>query len=39
VSSRGTITLSDKHGRGYNLRHDLIEELTVRKKTLLPAAV
>src|SRR6516164_9805312 len=34
VSSRGTITLSDKPGRGYNLRHDLIEELTVRKETL-----
>lgn len=39
VSSRGTITISDKPGRGYDLRYDLIEELTVRRKTLTPAAV
>jgi len=34
VSSRGTIAVSDKPGRGYELRHDLIETLTVRKETL-----
>jgi o-succinylbenzoate synthase len=34
VSSRGTIAVSDEPGRGYQLRHDLIEKLTVRKQTL-----
>jgi len=34
VSPRGTITVTDKPGRGYKLRHDLIEKLTVRKETL-----
>ena len=34
VSSQGTIPITDKPGRGYNLRSDLIESLTVRKETL-----
>ena len=34
VSAHGTITVSDKPGRGYELRKDLIEKLTVRKETL-----
>ena len=34
VSPRGTITVTDKSGRGYELRRDLIEKLTVRKQTL-----
>jgi o-succinylbenzoate synthase len=34
VSPRGTITISEKPGRGYGLRPDLIEKLTVRKQTL-----
>jgi o-succinylbenzoate synthase len=34
VSPRGIITVSDKPGRGYELRPDLIEKLTVRKETL-----
>lgn len=34
VSSKGTIALSDKPGRGYDLRHALIEKLTVRKETI-----
>jgi O-succinylbenzoate synthase len=34
VSPSGTITASDKPGRGYELRKDLIERLTVRKQTL-----
>ncbi len=34
VSERGTIVISDKPGRGYNLRLPLIEELTVKKATL-----
>ncbi len=36
VSSAGTITVSDKPGRGYELRKDLIEKLTVRKEVLKP---
>ena len=32
VSSEGTIAVSDKPGRGYELRKDLIEKLTVRKE-------
>jgi len=39
VSERGTITVSDKPGRGYELRGDLIEKLTVRKQTLKAASV
>ena len=34
VSPRGSITVSDKLGRGYQLRPHLIEKLTVRKQTL-----
>jgi O-succinylbenzoate synthase len=34
VSSRGTITVNDEPGRGYKLRHDLIERLSVRRQTL-----
>jgi O-succinylbenzoate synthase len=33
VSREGTITVSDEPGRGYRLREDLIEKLTVRKET------
>jgi O-succinylbenzoate synthase len=34
VSPQGTIVVSDKPGRGYELRMDLIEKLTVRKEVL-----
>ncbi len=34
VSPQGTIAVSEKPGRGYELREELIEELTVRKETL-----
>ena len=34
VSPQGTIAVSDKPGRGYELRHDLIEKLTVRRETI-----
>ena len=34
VSPQGTITLGDKPGRGYEVRTDLIERLTVRKEVL-----
>ncbi len=34
VSPQGTIQVGDKPGRGYELRKDLIEELTVRKEIL-----
>jgi O-succinylbenzoate synthase len=34
VSPKGTITISDKPGRGYELREDLIEKLTVRKEVV-----
>jgi len=34
VSPQGIIAITDKPGRGYELRHDLIEKLTVRKQTL-----
>ncbi len=34
VSAEGTIAIGDKPGRGYELRSDLIEELTVRKEVL-----
>jgi o-succinylbenzoate synthase len=39
VSPRGTIAISDKPGRGYELREDLIEKLTVRKQALRAASV
>jgi O-succinylbenzoate synthase len=34
VSPQGTIAISDKPGRGYDLRPALIEELTVQKEVL-----
>jgi O-succinylbenzoate synthase len=34
VSPQGRITVGDKPGRGYELRTDLIQRLTVRKETL-----
>jgi O-succinylbenzoate synthase len=34
VSPQGTIAVSDKPGRGYELRRDLIEKLTVRRVIL-----
>jgi o-succinylbenzoate synthase len=34
VSARGTIAVTDKPGRGYEVRNDLIEALTVRKEEL-----
>jgi len=34
VSPEGRIAVTDKPGRGYELRPDLIEKLTVRKQTL-----
>ena len=34
VSERGTIAVSDEVGRGYAVREDLIERLTVRKETI-----
>ena len=33
VSGQGTIAIGDQPGRGYALREDLIERLTVRKET------
>ena len=38
VSKQGTISISDGAGRGYEVRTDLIERLTVRKKTIRIAA-
>src|SRR5437763_6649745 len=38
VSGKGTIAVTDKPARGYELRPDLIDRLTVRKKTLKQAA-
>ena len=38
VSPQGTIAITDTPGRGYDLRYDLIEELTVRKETLRAAS-
>jgi len=34
VSAQGTIAVSEASGRGYALREDLIERLTVRKETI-----
>ena len=34
VSPQGTIAVTDKPGRGYELRHQLIEKLTVRQETI-----
>jgi O-succinylbenzoate synthase len=36
VSPRGTITVSTQPGRGYRIREDLVEQLTVRCETLKP---
>jgi len=38
VSQKGTIAVADKSGRGYELRPELIERFTVRKKTIRQAA-
>ncbi|HWC20053.1 MAG TPA: o-succinylbenzoate synthase [Terriglobales bacterium] len=38
VSQKGTITVSNLPGRGYEVRSDLIDRLTVRKKTIRRAA-
>lgn len=38
VSAKGTITISDKPGRGYEVKTDLIDRLTVRKKTIRQAS-
>jgi O-succinylbenzoate synthase len=38
VSPKGTIKVSDEPGRGYEVRTDLVERLTVRKKTIRQAA-
>ncbi len=35
VSPRGTISVSSHPGRGYRIREDLIEKLTVRRETLI----
>ncbi len=34
VSPQGTIAVSDKPGRGYEVREDLVQQLTVREETL-----
>jgi O-succinylbenzoate synthase len=34
VSAEGTIAVADAVGRGYAIREDLIEKLTVRKETI-----
>jgi len=34
VSPKGTIPVTDQPGRGYDVRKDLIEKLTVRRETL-----
>ena len=38
VSAKGTIAISDKPGPGYDVKTDLVERLTVRKKTVRQAA-
>jgi O-succinylbenzoate synthase len=38
VSSKGTIAIKDEPGMGYRVKADLIERLTVRKKTIRQAA-
>jgi O-succinylbenzoate synthase len=38
VSPNGTIQINDRIGRGYEVRRDLIERLTVRKDTIREAA-
>jgi len=34
VSAKGTIAIGEKPGRGYDLRKELIEKLTVREETV-----
>jgi O-succinylbenzoate synthase len=34
VSPQGTIAVSEQPGRGYRVREDLVERLTVRKETI-----
>jgi o-succinylbenzoate synthase len=34
VSPQGTIVVNDEPGRGYRIREDLVEKLTVRKETI-----
>jgi O-succinylbenzoate synthase len=34
VSPKGEITIPDTPGRGYEVRYDLVEQLTVRKETI-----
>jgi O-succinylbenzoate synthase len=36
VSAHGTIAVRDVPGRGYEIKHDLIERLTVRKEIIRP---
>ncbi len=38
VSPKGTITISDKPGRGYEVKTELVERLTVRKKMIRQAS-
>jgi O-succinylbenzoate synthase len=38
VSDKGTIAIKDEPGMGYRVKSDLIERLTVRKKTIRQAA-
>jgi len=38
VSDKGTIPITDRIGRGYEVRRDLIERLTVRRDTIREAA-
>ena len=39
VSAQGEIAISDTPGRGYEVRTDLIERLTVRKETIRAMAL
>ena len=39
VSSQGEIAISDSPGRGYEVRRDLIDRLTVRKETIRELAL
>ena len=39
VSAEGEIAISDTPGRGYEVRTDLIEKLTVRKETIRALAL
>lgn len=39
VSHEGLITVRDEPGIGYRIRHDFLEQVTVRKETLWPTGV